>query len=121
MEAILDNKVLVTDSTSIVRDYLHPEDLFAMIIRCIRAGKINQAIDVNSSRPVAKQEILDYFSSEYGLKYEKRCFSENASATGAKSKYYSTCNRASQIGYIPQFSSMEALKHEAGHILRRKS
>ena len=121
MEAILSNKVLVTDSANIVRDYLHPEDLFAMIVKCIHAGKINQAIDVNSSRPVAKQEILDYFTSEYGLKYEKRCFSENASATGAKSKYYSTCNRASQIGYIPQFSSMEALKHEASHILRRKS
>ena len=120
MEAILHNKGLVTESTNIVRDYLHPEDLFAMIIKCIHAGKINQAFDVNSSRPVAKQEILDYFSSEYGLKYEKRCFSENASATGAKSKYYSTCNRASQIGYTPRFSSMDALKDEATHILGRK-
>ena len=71
MEAILDNKVLVTDSTNIVRDYLHPEDLFSMIVKCVHAGKINQAIDVSSSRPVAKQEILDYFTSEYGLKYRK--------------------------------------------------
>ena len=69
MEAILSNKVLVTNSTNIVRDYLHPEDLFAMVVKCIHAGKINQAYDVNSSCPVAKQEILDYFASEYGLKY----------------------------------------------------
>jgi nucleoside-diphosphate-sugar epimerase len=121
IEAILNNKVLVTDSANIVRDYLHPEDLFAMLIKCIDAGKMNQAVDVNSSRPVAKQEILNYFSSEYGLKYEKQSSSENASATGAKSKYYSTCNRASQIGYIPQFSSMDTLKEEARYILSPKS
>jgi nucleoside-diphosphate-sugar epimerase len=120
MEAILNNKVLVTGSTNIVRDYLHPEDLFAMIIKCIHAGKINRAIDVNSSCPVAKQEILDYFTSEYGLKYESRHHSENASATGAKSNYYSACHWAYQIGYIPQFSSMDTLKHEARYILDHK-
>lgn len=117
MEAILDNKVLLTDSTNIVRDYLHPDDLFAMIEKCIQAGKINRAIDVNSSRPVSKQEILDYFTAEYGLKHEKRDFSESPSATGAKSNYYSTCNLASQMGYIPQFSSMDTIKHEARFIL----
>jgi len=120
MEAILGNKVLVTDSTNIVRDYLHPEDLFGMIIKCIHAGKINQAIDVSSSRPVSKQEILDYFTSAYGLKYESRRCSENASATGAKSSYYSTCNRASQIGYMPHFSSMDTVRHEARYILSNK-
>ena len=120
MEAILENKVLLTDSTNIVRDYLHPEDLFAMLMKCIQAGKINRAVDVNSSRPVSKQEILDYFTAEYGLKYEKRDFTENASATGAKSNYYSTCNLASQMGYIPQFSSMDTLKHEARYILSHK-
>jgi len=120
MEAILNNKVLVTDSTNIVRDYLHPEDLFAMIGKCIQTGRLNQAIDVSSSLPVTKQEILDYFSSEYGLKYETRHCSENASATGAKTNYYSTCSLASQVGYIPQFSSMDTLKHEARHILSQK-
>ena len=75
MESILNNTVLVTDSTNIVRDYLHPEDLFAMIVTCIHAGKINQALDVNSRSPVSKQEILDYFSSEYGLQYERNHFS----------------------------------------------
>jgi len=117
MEAILENKVLRTDSTNIVRDYLHPEDLFEMIVKCIHPGKINQAIDVNSSRPVSKQEVLDYFSAEYGLKYENRDFTDNASATGVKSNYYSTCNLASQMGYIPQFSSMDTIKHEARFIL----
>jgi nucleoside-diphosphate-sugar epimerase len=117
MEAILHNKVLLTDSTNIVRDYLHPDDLFAMVMKCIQAGRINLAVDVNSSCPVSKKEILDYFTAEYGLKYEERVFTENASATGAKSNYYSTCNLASQMGYIPQFSSIDTLKDEARSIL----
>lgn len=117
MEAILESKVLLTDSTNIVRDYLHPEDLFTMLMSCIQAGKINRAVDVNSSRPVSKKEILDYFTAEYGLKYEERVFTENASATGAKSNYYSTCNLASQMGYIPQFSSIDTLEREARFIL----
>jgi nucleoside-diphosphate-sugar epimerase len=121
MEAILYDKVLVTDSTNIVRDYLHPDDLFAMIDRCMHAGIINQAFDVNSMSPVSKQEILDFFTSEYGLKYESRYRAKNASATGAKNNYYSTCNRAALIGYIPRYSSMDSLKHEATHILRKES
>lgn len=117
MEAILGNKVLVTDTNNIVRDYLHPDDLFAMIMKCIHAGRMNQAMDVNSARPATKQEVLDYFVSEYGLKYEKRHCSENASATGAKSNYYSTCNKAALAGYAPRFSSMDTLREEAGYIL----
>ena len=69
-------------------------------------------------RAWSKREILEYFQSEYGLKYESRHFSQNASATGAKTNYYSTCNRASQIGYTPSYSSMESLKHEAKSILQ---
>jgi nucleoside-diphosphate-sugar epimerase len=120
MQAILENKLLLTDSTNIVRDYLHPEDLFSMIVKCIHAEKINEAIDVNSSRPVSKLEILDYFASEYGLKYECRDFLEHASATGTKSNYYSTCNRASKVGYLPQFSSMDTLRYETRYILSQK-
>ncbi len=120
MQAILQDKTLITDSANIVRDYLHPQDLFSVILMCIQAGKINQAIDVSSSRPASKQEILDYFASEYGLKYQKRDFSENRSATGAKNNYYSTCDRASHLGYIPRFSSMDTIREEAGSILSRK-
>ena len=117
MQAVLNGKVLVTDTADIVRDYLHPDDLFSMISKCIKAGKANRALDVTSSRPASKQEILDYFASVYGLKYEKRPFSENGSATGAKSNYYSVCNLAAQLGYTPRFSSIDTLKEEAGYIL----
>jgi hypothetical protein len=117
MQSILNNKVLVTDSTNIVRDYLHPEDFFEMIMKCIAAKRLNLAFDVNSLHPVAKQDILDYFSSEYGLKCEKRDFSKNSSATGLKMNYYSINNRARRIGYLPKFSSLDTIKCEAKYIL----
>lgn len=120
MEAILNKKILITDNTNIVRDYLHPKDLFVMIVKCIAAGNLNFAFDVNSSHPVTKQEILDYFVSEYGLKYENRHCSQNVSATGPKSNYYSTNDQASRIGYMPQFSSLDTLKCEAKYILTNK-
>ncbi|NVN89009.1 MAG: NAD(P)-dependent oxidoreductase [Desulfuromonadales bacterium] len=119
MEAILNDTLLITDSNNIVRDYLHPDDLFSMIVRCIQAGRINQAFDVSSISPVSKREILEYFTSEYGLRYESRRSSFNASATGAKTNYYSTCKQATRIGYMPRHSSMDSLKLESELILSR--
>jgi hypothetical protein len=80
---------------------------------------LNHAFDVNSSRPVSKKEILDYFTLEYGLRY-KICHILDASpATGAKLNYYSNNNEAAGIGYQPRFSSIETLKDEAMPILSR--
>jgi nucleoside-diphosphate-sugar epimerase len=117
MDCILNEKVLVTDDVNIVRDYVHPEDLFLMIRRCMGAGKINKAFDAISSKPAEKREILDYFSLEYGLKYEISRFLGHASATGSKNIYCSDYNSASCIGYEPTFSSMDAIEQESKYIL----
>jgi nucleoside-diphosphate-sugar epimerase len=119
IEAVLENKLLITDNSNIIRDYLHPDDLFDVIQKCIKAGKINQAIDIKSSEPVSKEQILNYFSQNYGLKYKSIDSRENASATGAKSNYYSVCNTSSLIGYIPNYSSMDTIKHESEIILKK--
>jgi len=119
IQALLSNTVLYTDSINIVRDYLHPDDLFGAVSACISSGRLNLAVDINSSRPVAKQEILDYFSSTYGLRYEKRQSSENISATGTKANYYSTSAHASRIGFVPKFSSMDSLMYGAESLLRK--
>ncbi|MEI6826590.1 MAG: NAD(P)-dependent oxidoreductase [Desulfuromonadales bacterium] len=121
MEAILNDTELLTDDTNIVRDYLHPEDLFSMIDACIHAGRINRAFDVNSTSPVSKQEILQFFAAEYGLRYESKPFARSASATGAKTNYYSTCTNASKVmDYTSQYSSFDSLKQEAAYILKAK-
>jgi len=117
LDCILNKKVLVTDNVNIVRDYVHPEDLFSIIRKCMDAGKINVAFDVTSAKPVEKREILDYFSLEYGLKYEIDQSLSHISATGSKNIYYSKYNKALGIGYKPKFSSMDAIKEESKYIL----
>lgn len=121
ISCILDKKVFVTDSVNIIRDYIHPEDLFAAVRRCMEAPKINIAFDVNSCKPVDKEEILDYFSSVYGLRYDMVKSLNNVGATGAKSIYCSRYKGISSIGYIPQYSSMETIKQETEHILSSRS
>jgi len=117
MNCILTKKVLITDSVNMVRDYLHPDDLFSMIKKCMDTGKINAAFDVVSTNPVEKKEILDYFSLEHGLKYEINQSLGNTSATGSKGVYCSRYNAGLQIAYMPEFSSMDTLKHQAKYIL----
>lgn len=115
---ILNQKVFVTDNNNIVRDYIHPEDLFSIIRKCIDNRNINVAFDVISAKPVEKREILDYFSLEYGLKYEISQSLNYASATGSKNIYYSKYNKALEIGYKPKFSSIDTIKQESRYILK---
>lgn len=117
IQALLNNEVLITDDNNIVRDYLHPDDLLAMILCCVEAGRLNRAFDVNSSRPASKQDILDHFTREYGLRYEIRQILKTSPATGAKTNYYSTNRDASQIGYRPRFSSLGTLEDQARPLL----
>jgi len=119
LDCILNKKVLATDNVNIVRDYVHPKDLFSIIRKCMDAGKINAALDVTSAKPVEKREILDYFSSKYGLKYEISRSLSHVSPTGSKNIYCSNYNNAACIGYKPAFSSMDAIKEESKYIINQ--
>lgn len=117
IDSILNMKVLATNNVNIVRDYVHPEDIYSIIRKCMDAGKLNVAFDVISAKPVEKREILDYFSSVYALKYEISQSLSRVSTTGSKNIYYSNYNNAVCIGYKPVFNSMDAIKEESKHIL----
>lgn len=117
INCVLNKKVFITDDVNIVRDYVHPKDLFSMIHKCMKVGNINTAFDVISAKPVEKKEILDFFSTEHGLKYEIGRSLAYVSATGQKNIYYSNYNKAVSIGYKPVFASMDAIKEESKYIL----
>lgn len=117
--SIQNNQTLVTDEVNIIRDYLHPSDLFSMILRCMAAGKTNAAFDVVSAGPVSKTDILELFSREYGLKYEVCNTFSHISATGSKNYYTSRYGAATALGYEPQFASLGTLRSEAGVILSK--
>lgn len=119
MDCILNNKRMITNNHTMIRDYLHPDDLFAMIRACIHAHTVNAVFDVVSALPVDKFEILDFFANEYGLKYAVNDTYCGDSATGTKNIYFSNYHAASEIGYIPKYSSMDAVKQESGYLLSR--
>ena len=118
LDCILNKKIFITNKINIVRDYVHPKDLFSIIRKCMAASKINEAFDVTSAKPVEKREILDFFSRKYGLKYKIDRSLNHVSATGSKNIYFSKYNKASRIGYKPKFSSMETIKKESKNILK---
>lgn len=115
LHAILEKRVLITDDANMVRDYLHPDDLFAMVRLCMGLGRVNRPFNVRSGAPVTKDELLAYFATEYGLRYERRPRLANPSATGSKEHYYSVCDMACDIGYHPQFSSLDTIRQETRH------
>ncbi|OGF47559.1 MAG: hypothetical protein A2231_04450 [Candidatus Firestonebacteria bacterium RIFOXYA2_FULL_40_8] len=118
IKSILNGKVLFTEPGNIVRDYVHPEDLFRIVNKCISGGKINRALDISSLKPVTKQEILDCFSKEYGLKYKVNARLKNKSATGKKPVYYSKYGKTGILGIYPVYNSLDTLKQETEHILK---
>lgn len=119
INCILNKKIFITDDVNIVRDYVHPKDLFSAVKKCISAGKINAAFDARSAKPVSKKEILDYFSREYGLEYKTDKLLNYKSGTGFKNNYYSNYNNAISLGYEPVFSSMDAIKEESRYIIQK--
>jgi nucleoside-diphosphate-sugar epimerase len=60
MKHVLEKKTLETTDVNIVRDYIDPDDLFALILKCVEFGKINSAFDAVSRQSVDKLQILEY-------------------------------------------------------------
>lgn len=118
ISCIKTKKEFLTNNNNIVRDYVHPNDLFNLINMCISIRKINDVFDVYSLKPITKFKILDYFTQNYGLIYkiEKGVFGENV--TGIKDNYYSMNKKAEDIGYVPHYSSEDCIIDETKEILK---
>ena len=114
---IKEGKEFITDSNNIVRDYIHPRDLHSLIEKCIEKYKINDVFDAYSLKPVTKFEILEYFKNKYGLHYIVKTDVNIIALTGSKDNYYSNNRHAEEIGYKPQFTSMDSIIQESKEIL----
>lgn len=119
LKCITDKKIFYTNDENIVRDYIHPDDLYSLILRCIQSGKINSAFDAVSLNPVEKQQILNYFSANYDFEYETNKNLNIVGPNGSKKNYYSNYNSAAIIGYKPIFCSMETIEQESKSILSK--
>lgn len=117
ISAIKNKKTFSTNSINIVRDFVHPEDLFSLIQMCIKKHSINDAFDVYSKAPVSKFEILELLSKEYSLNFEIKNISNLSFPTGSKRNYYSLSKKASLLGYNPKFTSLETISKEIKYFM----
>ena len=117
MRCVIERQPFQTNAVDIVRDYVAPSDLFALVKLCVASNGINQPIDVFSAGPVRKSELIALFSCDFGL--EARIDEEvRDSTTGAKLAYYSTNHVAmSLLNYIPALTSRDAVRDEANEII----
>lgn len=119
IQSILNNETLNIDDKNIIRDYIHPKDLFKLILKCMEQEKINTAIDVISKAPIGKKQILEYFKNNYGLKYEIKTDLEFLNSSGTKNIYYSNYNNAFELlGFSPEYTSLESIQEAAKFLIK---
>jgi len=113
LNALDEKTVFRTTPENIVRDYVHPDDLFFLIEGCIKKGKINDFFDVYSAAPLSKFALLDHLTKTLGLVYEVDQEAAFINATGIKSFYYSQNKKAEMIfDYKPRYNSLETIEME---------
>ena len=108
MKAVMNKAVLTTTGSDLIRDYISPDDLFALVCHCLAAGKLNTAMDAFSGKPVSKKEILAAFVERFGLRTEIQPL-ESSSPNSTASVYVPRDHTAEMIGYRPQYSSLDGL------------
>ena len=109
--AIKSNKKFTTDKNEIIRDYIHPEDLFEIIQKCIKKEKINMALDISSKKPISKFSLLKHLAKKYELNY-RISNKIKTSPTGLKSKYYSKSKKIEDLGIFPKYTSLQTILTE---------
>lgn len=119
INAILNKTTFETDNQEIVRDFLHPTDFCHLIKACLNSPK-NMPLDAYSKAPISKVALLDAFSNHFGLNYQFVDKVNAVNATGRKPFYYSENRDATQVGYSPQYDSLEGILKEVGVILLKR-
>lgn len=116
VRCVLEDKVFVTNNNEMIRDYIHPKDMAQIIEKLISKRELNDVFDIYSYAPVSKFEIIDLFAIKYNLAHEIKDEHYNA-PTGNKVNYYSINKRLSEIGYTPNFSSLNSVETASELIL----
>jgi len=118
LRAIRDKKRLEVSPDQIMRDFLHPKDLFQLIKSVLIKSVGNAAFDCYSKSPVNKFELLDAMKKQFGLDYFISGIDRAViNATGKKANYYSKNYGAKRIGYEPIYSSLGGVMVESEKVI----
>lgn len=115
--AIAQGTTLAVGPEDIVRDYIAPSDMTALLVAVLDAAPRNDVLDLYSAQPARKFTVLEDFSARYGLKYDVLGNATENTATGVKPNYYSENRRAASVGYEPSRTSLETLTEEIDALL----
>lgn len=113
---ILQSIPLQTSTADIVRDYVHPDDLFHLVRVCVESAPFNGALDVYSLQPVTKFDLLEMLQTEFNLTHQIHD-DIHRDATGLKMNYFSQSRNAKMLGYDPKYTAIEAVQHEMRKLL----
>lgn len=119
ISCIKNRKPLITSPINIWRDYLHPQDLAMLVDCCITHCPLNNWFDAYSNKEISKFDLLAFFVDKFGLEYRIDKSYRSMAVTGQKNCYYTAYQKAREVGYIPEFSSMEGIKTEL-HVIFKK-
>ena len=117
VRAIRDKTVLMTSPDNIVRDYLHPSDFYRLIKALLSAPPMNLAVDCYSRAPIDKLCLLSIMENEFGLQHSLAITPSGINATGSKRNYYSLNTRAAEVGYRPEYTSLEGVLLESRRVI----
>ena len=110
LRSIRDKIVLKTSADYIVRDFIHPSDLYQLVITILNAPATNAVVDAYSKAPIDKATLLVAMQEKFGLRYEIVQTGVDVNATGGgKQYYYSLNSRAEGLGYLPTLTSLNGL------------
>ncbi|WP_336636201.1 NAD(P)-dependent oxidoreductase [Lysinibacillus fusiformis] len=110
--SLKNKKKFITTDFDFKRDFIHPSDLVRMVQNVMKIKNINTTYDVYSLQPISKWDLLNYLSKRYYLEVEIEHGTIPNSVTGIKSNYYSISKLAEEIGYQPNYSSLDAVLFE---------
>lgn len=110
--AIAENKVFETSGATMVRDYAVPHDLANLIEICIGTERRNMALDLFSRAPVEKFDLLAAVGGKFGLDHSVRGDPPAADFNDRKSQYFSENHIAADLGYEPEFGSLDGVLFE---------
>lgn len=120
LRCVANGETFVTTDAVMTRDYIHPDDLCALMMALLAApAGTNMPVDAFSAQPITKADLVNLFAEEFGLKTEIRPVFQTLNTTGAKPEYYSLNRAAAVLGYRPRYTSAESVLIEARAVLAR--
>jgi nucleoside-diphosphate-sugar epimerase len=104
VRAIKNKEVFKTSKENIVRDFITPSDFYNLITAIINHKSVNIALDCYTKNPVSKFDLLDAMQIKYLVDDI-----DVINATGVKTNYYSKHKAAQEVGYTPQYDSIDGI------------